>query len=233
MKILIALVSCHKNTARRNAQRNTWLPNLKEDYKFFLGDGSNELAEDEVQLDCPDDYFNLPKKIKAIIIWALERGYDYIFKCDDDVYVFPDRLLVGEFYKYSYTGRFLNRPNSHEFGDYASGFAYWLREDAAKIILSSEISDSNEDRWVGKTLHLAKVSHYNDKMYVVLSMKPKPLWGEMSKQASVCCQFEPEDMQLLHGIITGTTVYIPPVKLGIELSQTGKKRILQMRRIGR
>ena len=42
--------------------------------------------DDEVALPVPDDYFHLVFKTKAMHKWALENGFDFVYKCDTDTY---------------------------------------------------------------------------------------------------------------------------------------------------
>lgn len=216
MKVLFAIVSCHKNAARRQAQRDTWLPDLKEDYKFFLGNGNSELKEDEVQLDVPDEYEGLPAKVQAIFKWGLEREYTYILKIDDDVYIFPDRILSGDFDKYPYTGRLNKWKTPVHPLSFLSGFAYWVNTVAAQMIIDSPLDPmlTFEDRWVGGILGRAKIEGHNDPMYKVLSLLPKYQWHTAVKQHfKALCQFEPEDLRYIHGLMIGEiTAPIPATR---------------------
>jgi hypothetical protein len=86
---------------RIQAVRETWARDVAPyaahvDLKFFYGRGKRaalNLAGDEVQLGVPDDYEHLPHKTIAICQWARDNGYGFIFKCDDDSYVWVDRLI--------------------------------------------------------------------------------------------------------------------------------------------
>lgn len=110
-KILIAVISCHNFDAydspnrakgqvnvRTAVVRETWLNTVKRerpdiDVKFFYGRGGHRLPEsDEVFLDCDDSYDGLPHKIKAVVRWVLNRGYDLLVKCDDDTFISTQTL---------------------------------------------------------------------------------------------------------------------------------------------
>jgi len=43
-----------------------------------------------VFLDCGDGYQDLPEKVKAILQWAYDQGYDYVAKLDDDTVLRAD-----------------------------------------------------------------------------------------------------------------------------------------------
>jgi len=93
MRILVACITCHKFRDRADAQRKTWVPDLVgADIRFFVGGGEPE-RPDEVILPVDDGYRALPEKVKYVFQWALNHGYDWCVKIDDDVYLRPDRLL--------------------------------------------------------------------------------------------------------------------------------------------
>jgi hypothetical protein len=139
------------------------------DYKFFLSHQSREPLPDEVFLDVPDNYSSLPLKVRAMCRWALQNGFsDGLLKADDDVIVYPDRLLAN-LPEQDYTG-FINQAVV----PYCSGFTYWLSAPATKIISETDISeDQAEDRWVGTTLAKHNIRPFYDKRFCYF--KP-PTW---------------------------------------------------------
>lgn len=213
MKVFFAIVSCHKNATRREAIRETWLSTLKEDCKFFLGKGNSELKEDEIQLEVSDKYEGLPEKVQAIFKWALERGYEYICKVDDDVYLVPDRLLKSDFDRHPYSGRINKwRAPAHP-KSFLSGFTYWISAAAAQIIVDAQLDPllTFEDRWVGGILGRFNIEGFNSPLYKVMSLMPKHQWHLAIKENyGSLCQFEPEDMRYMHGIMTGVISCPPP-----------------------
>jgi Galactosyltransferase len=172
MKILIAVVSCHKHRDRNQAQRDTWIPGIKgADVRFFMGEPiSTEPLSDEVYLSIPDDYEHLPYKTKAMIQWALANGYDKTFKVDSDTWIYSDRLMAAVPTE-SYVGFLNNMPPK----PWCSGFSYWLDERAMRIVAAASIplEEWAEDRWIGGVLHDHGISPYYDKRYAYL--KP-PMW---------------------------------------------------------
>jgi hypothetical protein len=161
MKVLFAIVSCNDSRyypEKARIQRQTWVRDIEgADYKFFFGETDREPLFDEVILDCPDDYNSLNLKTKAILQWAVEREYDAIFKCDDDSYVFPRRLLDSEIVRYDYAGCYIPAGviGGISYPAFAGGGGYWLSSKAAKIILNSNLYYfiSAEDRNVGFILN--------------------------------------------------------------------------------
>ena len=140
MKVLIAILSCHRQFEQEQVCRETWLSVFEHgrsvaggggtafhtaDYLFFRGIDGNLLQDpprDVVSLPVPDDYISLPFKTQAICRYAPERQYDYLFKCDNDTYVDVFRLLRSDFERWPYSGWAWDGK-----GGYASGGSgYWL-----------------------------------------------------------------------------------------------------------
>lgn len=133
---LIAVVTCEKNKDKVLSIVDTW-------YADALSAGYNVEFFDGKRLDCPDDYGSLVLKIQAICNWALNNGYSGIWKCDDDVFLRPDKLPK---LTVPYAG--------HSFGTYAIGPLYWLSRDAVETIAHAKWDgqQTNEDMWVGSVL---------------------------------------------------------------------------------
>jgi hypothetical protein len=95
--------------------RRTWAAHMVPglDYKIFMGQGTRDLAPDEVQLDAPDGPWTqgLCEKSQAMKKWALEHGYDGMLKLDSDTYVSPKRFMSSGFEKYDYIGYFPYIPD--------------------------------------------------------------------------------------------------------------------------
>jgi hypothetical protein len=120
---------------RIQAVKDTWAKDLAPfaehvALKFFYGQG-HPAAENEVSLPVPDDYEHLPHKTIAICRWARDNGYGIVFKCDDDSYVWVDRLIpellgfTGEY------GGYLN-------GEHCSGGpGYVLTKRAINVIANT------------------------------------------------------------------------------------------------
>jgi hypothetical protein len=81
------------------AIRDTWWNDLGPfehhvDKRFFYGQPfQGNPAPDEVILPCKAEYGDLPNRTLQICRWALQRGYDYLYKGDDDTAVYVDRLI--------------------------------------------------------------------------------------------------------------------------------------------
>lgn len=181
MKCLIAISTCYdfETNGSNNAMRETWLPDVKNfpdlEYRFFVGKGQgaeNQLLVGELPADMvflpevEDGYGTLTYKTKASLIWAHERGYDFIFRCFPDTYVRLDRLMASGFEAYDYFGDFNGNPdvNMLEHGraqNYAvGGPGYWLSKRAYQLLLDKPVlgiwKDSvtpyTEDLWTGNLL---------------------------------------------------------------------------------
>ena len=164
MKILVAIESCQRDRALQQAQRDTWLKDLRgADYRFFYG-GSIQLdllgqpylpAPDEVHLDVEDSYAGLARKTQAICEWAIREGYDAMFKCDIDTVVNPWLFLLSVYWPITYAGA----ENADEVPcisgriNFASGGAgYWLGRAEMRCVVGSPIRTNAEDVFVADSL---------------------------------------------------------------------------------
>lgn len=101
----------------------------------------------EILLPCADDYAHLPDKVFAIVRWALAEGYDYILKCDDDTYVWPERALEEiRFKQWDYAGY------SAHLGSISGGPGYWLSKRAMALVAESEPHTWAEDKCVEEVM---------------------------------------------------------------------------------
>lgn len=160
MKTLIGIAGCHKNLARANNQRATWVKDVTDqDVRFFAGrpHPNRTPLPDEVWLDCPDSYSERKQKVKAIVRWALDHGYDRLVKIDDDTYVRPERLTsLGEIdyggfpirQKFFWGGEFLYER------DTVLGAFYVLSRKAMGVLLGPDLHPEVlfEDCWCSMQL---------------------------------------------------------------------------------
>ena len=154
VKLLIGITSCHKdrNTGCHEVIRRTWgriATALGIDVRFFVGgEKPAAMADDEVHVEVPDDYYSLPHKTKAVAGWFLEHDYTHLYKCDNDTFVHPQRLLSSDFAEADYYGE----PVDPVY--FNGGPGYSISRKAAEILVASEVGDDvNEDHWVGSMLH--------------------------------------------------------------------------------
>lgn len=147
-RILVGICSCAGNGPRREAVRDTWLTKLPDGVvgRFFVGDAGEAAPEaDTVKLSgVPDGYQQLPGKVLSFFRHALEHhDFEWLFKCDDDTYVAPERLasLIRE-------GTALVGNDFLTEKGYASGGAGYLvsREWVKRLVEDDSIpSEGSED----------------------------------------------------------------------------------------
>ncbi len=101
MRKLIAIMTCNAKRAWADAQRQTWVKDIVRsgyaDVKFFYGAPKTAVSayvmeDDEVWLGGDDSYAGIPLKVQGICRYAVDHCYDYVAKCDDDVYAVPGRF---------------------------------------------------------------------------------------------------------------------------------------------
>jgi hypothetical protein len=147
---------------RVEAVRSTWWKDVKTfsdyvDAKFFYGRTSDKTRKplaDEVFLDVEDDYEHLPQKMRAIYKWAVDHGYDYVFKADDDGFLYIDRLLRTNYANFDQLG-FSNC--THGLGNkcqcyVTGGCGYFLSKRAMQAVINEPITHWAEDLTTGKAL---------------------------------------------------------------------------------
>jgi hypothetical protein len=204
MRLCILVISCGNPAyrAKVQAQRETWRKDAEGiDIRVFLGRGAEKLHDDEIALDCDDGYQGLPEKVRLACAWALDNGYDYCLKADDDSYIQVERLLAAVPVGHDYSGR-LRGPSGKWKSPYASGFAYWLSAYAMKVRASATTSDTAEDRATGNILSAAHVACHHDDRFVVHKSKRNAVSGDegprRGNQIIASCEYEPDEMHEIH-----------------------------------
>lgn len=169
-RVLIAITGCHARYDYITRLRKTWAHDLPVDIRFFFGEGSHgELLSDEVQLDVKDDYHSLPAKAQAAFKWAYEKGYDYVFKSDDDCFIRIDKLLASGFAEFDYSGR---RNETNHLIWCSGGPGYWLSFKAMRIVVNAPLTgDWAEDRMIGSILKDHQILPHDDHRYTLLPME--------------------------------------------------------------
>jgi len=217
--VLIAIIACHAMTQRIKDVRDSWIPEIKgrADYKFFFGrtkDTGRMQYPDEVFLDVDDSYNGLPDKIKAVCKWSLEHGYKHVFKVDDDVLVFPDRLLRSGFRSHDFIGSFRGPSGGYLAGYPSGGPGYWLSEKAMRIVADAKPNgDWAEDRFVGNALAQAGIKCHNDQRYRI-PMSGTTILKDTGQDAviSLCCHPPAQiDVLTIHKNRRNGRIVIPPI----------------------
>jgi Galactosyltransferase len=149
--------------ARVKAIRETWATGLGEiPYRFFYGTRLRRDTErrepahqyllnilreplaDEVFLNCGDNYTENPAKMKAICRWALDNGYDYILRVDDDTFIYPDRIFKTNWATKDYSGA--NDKGFHP------GGCLFLSRHAMELIIQAQVTTYADDVWIGQVM---------------------------------------------------------------------------------
>lgn len=190
MEVLIGVITCEANVQRADAVRQTW--GAACSYPLVYADGKT--------LGCDDSYEGLPEKVKSLCAYALENGYDWLLKIDDDTMLFPQRLVVPT--SGDYIGRVrgaLTRLSGYP-GSYCSGGAYWLSRRAMEIIAAAPLDPAMtfEDCWVGNVLYHQGVTPISQPHFVAPTHIPKSDYIKNNQQMQVLMQVDnnesPEQM---------------------------------------
>jgi hypothetical protein len=176
VKVLIAIHGAHSQHAQMEAQRETWLKDLKgADYRYFLGQPA--LGDEDVEYGTFPDGPNweghrrtwwLNRKTEALASYAIANGYDFVFKCDDDTYVSVPELLASGFEAHDYSGS-MDRHYDYELSlayEWAQGGAgYWLSRRSMEIVAAGLTKIRAEDFAVGLTLAANGIRPHHDRRY--------------------------------------------------------------------
>jgi len=204
LKLLIAVITCHKNIYAPQKIRETW---SDEYVRFFYGGGDRTALPDEVFLEVPDTYMGLPLKVQAAIKWAKENGYTHFFKCDDDAYVRLDRLLKSGFEKYYYVGMKVRAYVGGNYLEYMHGGAgYWLSPQSMDMVIAAPIFGKSEDGWVAKVLAEKGIKGKHDERLIYrrrVYKDPFPATPTPDNELITSAEFSPEEMHRVHRLWKG------------------------------
>lgn len=171
----------YNQPARVKAIRETWLradyfsqvhEDTEVDYKFFYGTNLRRLdvkpnqrpgtegpaaplrqpEHDEVFLPVGDNYTQNSRKLKAILEYAVARGYDHILVVDDDTFVYPE-LFNTEFRLYDYAGAAT--------GAFHPGSCLFLSRNAMEAVINARITSYADDVWVGDVMREAGIPRHD------------------------------------------------------------------------
>lgn len=193
-KILLAIPSCHALQYWHNTIRSTWGKDVPTgvDIRFFLGNPSVEIQEDEECLNVGDALQDLTHKVVAMFQRSLEAGYDFVFKGDLDTLVRPVQIMHSGFEQHDWVGG----QNSF----FASGGAgYWLSRKALQTVVDHTIEPGPaEDVNTARALLEKGVELHNDPRYKFIPgqlLDEKTLTYHLSSVKAWGAKATPEDLE--------------------------------------
>lgn len=147
---LIAVKSCQMamNRGDHESIRSTWGQHFSN-LRFFVGglERPERLLPDEIWLPVEDEYLDLPKKVRKMLIWSSLQGYPYTFLCDNDTFINPNDSWRDGILGHDYIGSPID-----QFGCvYANGGPGYFASHhlATKVIESNASVHHAEDLFVG------------------------------------------------------------------------------------
>jgi len=200
-KILIAAPVCHEYRERWQACLDTWAGTNLCDVKLYTSEDFNVPPE---QNRCMTDQTglvtrpgqDLSYRLRELCRWALEQGYTNLFKCDDDTYVWVDRLLASSGPEFDYLGF---SHGSWHYPPFASGGAgFWLSRKSMQVIAESELDPNRiDDVWIGERLLHAGIILIHDPRY-------SPVLPAVIASNHITVHYikDPEIMRQLHNGVT-------------------------------
>jgi hypothetical protein len=101
VRLLIGILSCQRNGARRDACRASWLSaavgHCTPEVLFVVGvpdATAPSRGGDTLYVPCPDDRSHVWEKTVWLARRAREDGYDALFKCEDDTFAHVGRVCA-------------------------------------------------------------------------------------------------------------------------------------------
>jgi hypothetical protein len=153
--ILIGIITAHHPSRwwYRVGARNTFLRGSKLDHIYVFGnpplpDWPVQREEDEMWVDCDDRKDYMYYKVQALCRYALDAGYQFLFRACDDTAIYPDRLMNAGLESFDYAG---NMPCKFSLGGtykvwFGSGYSYmhggcgiWLSRKAMQMIVDDKL----------------------------------------------------------------------------------------------
>ncbi len=141
--------------------RNSWLKDVTCDYRIFKGFGGERIPQnDEIFLPSIDDYHHSSDKLREMFKYALNQGYDRVFKLDDDCFLWYDRLMSSiPTEDYVGSGRGWDIESMKKFPtNFAPGFSVWYSKRAMEVLVKAPAGCWSEDRWAGESLKRAGIN---------------------------------------------------------------------------
>jgi hypothetical protein len=174
-RVIVGVMSGDQYADRRRLCCETWLRELEYlgcATMFLRGDAAAMPAErNTLSIPVRDD--NLSAKTQAFCRWALAQGpaWDYVFKCDDDTLIHPQRFAVAlEDLDADYIGGKWRPACTYASG----GGGYFLSRRAVEIIAAADMPPIwAEDRQVGEVLAAAGIPLTEDRRF---HARARPGW---------------------------------------------------------
>lgn len=193
--MILLINSCKAD--RENGKQDVNLCWIREwegvPYRFVLGRGNDNPRRDELIVDVPDAYQNMPDKHQAACAWALQNDSGYAVLTCTDTYVHVGRLLSSVGSSKDYTGHKI--PNER----YASGGAGFVLSPAAqRLVVAAKLGGTGfGDKWVGEAVVDGGLSLHHDPRFC-------PTWSAVREDAitvhmsKTTGNFDPQWMLDLH-----------------------------------
>jgi fringe-like protein len=147
----------------------------------------------------------LNRKTEALAKYALDTGYDFVFKCDDDTYVNVERLLASGFESHDYVGN-MDEHWTPTLGKYQwaqGGAGYWLSRQAMEIVATSGLHLARaEDFAVGQILAAHGVRPAHDARYIPSVTEEQLASGLLPDDFITLHKIDPAWMRKLHAPLT-------------------------------
>lgn len=138
--------------------QSTWLRDSPVDFHGFSDEelGLTEIDQHQNDIDPIRTH-----RTQLMVRWALDRGYDYLFRTDTDTYVWLNRLLACGFEQHDYMGWSVGYPRYLErewaINTAHGGVGFFLSRRAMEIVANAPVEKYSDgkywgDLWAGQQL---------------------------------------------------------------------------------
>ena len=140
MRLLVAILTAHHHSREkfRRVVQDTWLKKCTYDHLFVFGNGDHDNAgPNELRLKCNDAYSHMALKCQGLFQYALDHDYEFVYRCCDDTFAFPERFHTAGLDAVDYAGNIIPQRacTSPFYGPWGDGYMHggcgtWLSKTA-------------------------------------------------------------------------------------------------------
>ncbi len=194
--IKIAIKSSHRYADRRQAQRDTWLQELDEDFFFVVGDPEPSAPDMLYARGCSDAFADIAPKVLAACEYALSENVTNLCILDDDTYLRPERLLNSGFEKFDAIGFVRTQLG----WPYLQGSCFCLSSLAMQAVIKHAdlmVNGVPDDVALGHCLYAEGISFTHEHRFVVGDPTPSRV-PHANNDVISCHKCLPPSMRRVH-----------------------------------
>jgi Galactosyltransferase len=199
--IKIAIKSCHKHAARRQAQLDTWLKDYSGDFFFLVGKpceparGLEKQYLDTLWCSVSDEFANIAPKVLLACQYALSENAPNLLVIDDDTYLRPERI-TADIERFDCVGFVRTQYDV----PYMQGSCFLLSARAMQAVVKHAdlmVNGVPDDIAVGRCLYAERIPFVHEHRFVVGDPLPSRL-PHATNDVIACHKCLPDGMPRVH-----------------------------------